>query len=155
MSRHARLIAMLGTCCFAGVLIATIALGASPHQGLHPNAEASTDAAPLCTSATNVAEPTFYAEMAQANMRMHEDMEVAASGDVDRDFARMMIPHHQGAIEMALLQLKYGHDERLKRLAQSIIVEQKQEIDYMRVLRSIAKSHVHDPLPRRSVKAFT
>jgi uncharacterized protein (DUF305 family) len=113
MSRHARLIAMLGTCCFAGVLIATIALGASPHQGLHPNAEASTDAAPL---------------------RMHEDMEVAASGDVDRDFARMMIPHHQGAIEMALLQLKYGHDERLKRLAQSIIVEQKQEIDYMHVL---------------------
>jgi uncharacterized protein (DUF305 family) len=65
---------------------------------------------------------------------MHENMEVAASGDVDRDFARMMIPHHQGAIEMALLQLKYGHDERLKRLAQSIIVEQKQEIDYMHVL---------------------
>jgi uncharacterized protein (DUF305 family) len=45
-----------------------------------------------------------------------------------------MIPHHQGAIDMALLQLKYGHDERLKRLAQSIIVEQKQEIDYMHAL---------------------
>jgi uncharacterized protein (DUF305 family) len=61
-------------------------------------------------------------------------MEVAPSGDVDRDFMRMMIPHHQGAIEMALLQLKYGHDEKLKRLAQSIIVEQGQEIAYMRVL---------------------
>jgi uncharacterized protein (DUF305 family) len=46
----------------------------------------------------------------------------------------MMIPHHQGAIDMALLQLKYGHDEKLKRLAQSIIVEQGQEITYMRTL---------------------
>ncbi len=54
------------------------------------------------------------------------------SDDIDRDFMRMMIPHHQGAIDMALLQLKYGHDERLKRLAQSIIVEQGQEITYMR-----------------------
>jgi uncharacterized protein (DUF305 family) len=61
-------------------------------------------------------------------------MEIAASGDVDRDFMRMMIPHHQGAIDMALVQLKYGRDERLKRLAQSIIVEQGQEIAYMRTL---------------------
>ena len=53
---------------------------------------------------------------------------------VDRDFMRMMIPHHQGATDMALLQLKYGHDEKLRRLAQSIIVEQGQEIAYMRML---------------------
>jgi len=46
----------------------------------------------------------------------------------------MMIPHHQGAIDMALLQLKYGSDKRLRRLAQSIIIEQTQEIDYMRSL---------------------
>jgi uncharacterized protein (DUF305 family) len=46
----------------------------------------------------------------------------------------MMIPHHQAAIEMALLELKYGRDERLRRLAQSIIVEQGQEIAYMRTL---------------------
>jgi uncharacterized protein (DUF305 family) len=59
---------------------------------------------------------------------------VAASGNIDRDFIRMMIPHHQGAIDMALVQLKYGHDEKLKRLAQSIIVEQGQEIAYMRSL---------------------
>ena len=65
---------------------------------------------------------------------MHAGMEIEASGDIDRDFARMMIPHHQGAIDMALLHLKYGRDERLKRLAQSIIVEQGQEIAYMRTL---------------------
>jgi uncharacterized protein (DUF305 family) len=61
-------------------------------------------------------------------------MEIAASDDIDRDFMRMMIPHHQGAIDMALLQLRYGHDEKLKRFAQSIIVEQGQEITYMRTL---------------------
>jgi Domain of unknown function (DUF305) len=78
--------------------------------------------------------PTFYSEVTQANARMHEDMEIAASGDVDRDFIRMMMPHHQGAIAMALALLKYGHDEKLKRLAQSIIIEQGQEIAYMRTL---------------------
>jgi uncharacterized protein (DUF305 family) len=46
----------------------------------------------------------------------------------------MMIPHHQGAIDMALIQLKYGRDERLRRLAQAIVVEQGQEIAYMRSL---------------------
>jgi len=46
----------------------------------------------------------------------------------------MMIPHHQGAIDMARVLLKYGQHERLKRLAQSIIVEQGQEITYMRTL---------------------
>jgi uncharacterized protein (DUF305 family) len=61
-------------------------------------------------------------------------MKIEPAGDIDRDFMRMMIPHHQGAIDMALLQLKYGHDEKLKRLAQSIIVEQGQEIAYMRTL---------------------
>jgi uncharacterized protein (DUF305 family) len=47
---------------------------------------------------------------------------------------RMMIPHHQGAIDMALVLLKYGRDEKLRRLAQSIVVEQGQEITYMRTL---------------------
>jgi uncharacterized protein (DUF305 family) len=58
-------------------------------------------------------------------------MEVTPTGNVDRDFMRMMIPHHQGAIDMARVLLKYGHDEKLRRLAQSIIVEQGQEIAYM------------------------
>jgi uncharacterized protein (DUF305 family) len=80
------------------------------------------------------ADATFYAEMARANACMHEGMNVTPTDDPDRDFARMMIPHHQGAIDMALVLLKYGHDERLRRLAQSIIVEQGQEIAYMRSL---------------------
>src|SRR5262249_24914515 len=78
--------------------------------------------------------PPFYAEMATADATMHRDMTIAPSGDVDRDFLRMMIPHHKGAIDMVLVVLKYGRDERVKRLAQSIVVEQGEEITYMRTL---------------------
>ena len=89
---------------------------------------------PTCGDASIVSEATFYAEMSRKVVLMHAGMDIAPSGNTDRDFARMMIPHHQGAIDMALLQLKYGRDERLRRLAQSIIVEQGQEIAYMRTL---------------------
>ena len=51
-----------------------------------------------------------------------------STGNPDRDFAAMMIPHHQGAIDMAQAELRYGHDERLRRLAQEIVVSQAQEI---------------------------
>jgi len=73
----------------------------------------------------------FPATIAAAVARMHAAMDVTLSGDPDRDFARMMIPHHQGAIDMALAELRYGKDERLKRLAQEIIVDQQQEIAVM------------------------
>ena len=73
----------------------------------------------------------FRAMMNDAAARMHVAMNVHFTGDADRDFARMMIPHHQGAIDMALAELRYGKDERLKRLAQEIIVAQQQEIAVM------------------------
>ena len=61
----------------------------------------------------------------------------------------MMIPHHQGAIDMALVLLKHGRNEKLKRLAQSIIVEQGQEIAYMRsLLDPPAEGH---PAPRNRI----
>jgi uncharacterized protein (DUF305 family) len=51
-----------------------------------------------------------------------------AFGDVDRDFVAMMIPHHQGAIDMAQAELRHGGNEQLRRIAQGIIVEQQQEV---------------------------
>jgi uncharacterized protein (DUF305 family) len=74
---------------------------------------------------------SFRAMMNDAVARMHTAMNVPFTGDADGDFARMMIPHHQGAIDMALIELRYGKDERLKRLAQEIIVSQQQEIAVM------------------------
>ena len=89
----------------------------------------------LCAVVPDSAPAGFTAEMANAHARMHRAMaDAAPSGDPDRDFARSMIPHHQGAIDMALIELRHGRDERLRRLAQTIIVEQGQEIAYMRTL---------------------
>ena len=78
------------------------------------------------------AESTFASLMMQAMERMDAGMMAAKpTGNPDRDFAAMMIPHHQGAIDMAKAELIYGRDPVLRRLAQGIIVEQQQEIELM------------------------
>src|ERR1017187_7991116 len=73
----------------------------------------------------------FLAENRTAMDRMMAGMNIKSSGDVDRDFAAMMIPHHQGAIDMAKAELRYGHNEQLRRLAQQIVVDQQREIVVM------------------------
>jgi uncharacterized protein (DUF305 family) len=80
----------------------------------------------------SVSADDFAAAMDAAMARMDRDMMVAPTGDPDRDFAAMMIPHHQGAIDMAEVELRFGHDPVLRRLAQGIVVEQQQEIVVMR-----------------------
>jgi hypothetical protein len=79
------------------------------------------------------ADAPFLAENVSAMSKMMVDMSITPSGDVDRDFVAMMVPHHQGAIEMAQSELRYGHNERLRRMAQEIIVTQQQEIAAMRL----------------------
>ena len=70
--------------------------------------------------------------MMQAMDRMDTGMMAAKpTGNPDRDFAAMMISHHQGAVDMAKIQLIYGRDPVMWRLAQAIIVEQQQEIELM------------------------
>ena len=83
--------------------------------------------------------------MAEAMTRMDRDMSIRHTGDPDHDFAAMMIPHHQGAIDMAKAELQFGRDPVLRRLAQGIIVEQQQEIELMRrqLERSSAHSHAN------------
>jgi Domain of unknown function (DUF305) len=79
------------------------------------------------------AETPYLTENVAAMTKMMIDMGIRPSGDVDADFVAMMIPHHQGAIEMAQAELRYGGNEQLRRMAQEIIVTQQQEIAAMRL----------------------
>ncbi|BBP77285.1 MULTISPECIES: DUF305 domain-containing protein [Pseudomonas] len=84
-------------------------------------------------SGPSSAEAPFLSENDAAMAKMMAGMDTKPTGDIDRDFVAMMSPHHQGAIDMAMTLLKYGHNEQLKRLAQEIIVEQQQEIAAMQL----------------------
>ena len=86
------------------------------------------------------AEASFLAENVNAMKKMMGDMAVKPTGDVDADFVAMMVPHHQGAIDMALAVLRHGRNPQIRRLAQEIIVTQQQEIAVMRLA-------VGEPLP--------
>nr|WP_262421559.1 DUF305 domain-containing protein [Paraburkholderia sp. UCT31] len=78
-------------------------------------------------------EKSFLAENDKAMNRMMTGMATKPTGDIDSDFVAMMQPHHQGAIDMAEAELRYGHNEQLRRIAQEIIVDQQQEIVAMSV----------------------
>src|SRR5262249_58773867 len=81
-------------------------------------------------------EAQFLAESRAAMQKMMAAMDVTRARDVDADFVAMMVPHHQGAIDMARAELRYGRNEVLRRLAQEIIVEQTEEIAAMRLAMS-------------------
>jgi uncharacterized protein (DUF305 family) len=82
------------------------------------------------------AQPAVASESTKAfeaaNERMHKDMAIRFTGNADVDFVRGMIPHHQGAIDMAEIVLKHGKDEWVKKLAREVIAAQRREIAEMR-----------------------
>jgi hypothetical protein len=88
---------------------------------------------PVSIAAASAGEQAFLKDNEAAMAKMMTDMAAKPSGDIDRDFAAMMIPHHQGAIDMAILELRNGKNEQLRRIAQEIIVDQLQEIAAMKL----------------------
>ena len=85
----------------------------------------------ICSAAYRSALPReapFLSENVGAMVKMMVGMEIKPTGNVDRDFVDMMVSHHQGAIDMAQAELRHGHNEQLRRIAQEIIVTQQQEI---------------------------
>ena len=64
--------------------------------------------------------------------KMNRDMGAAMTGDADRDFVSMMIPHHQGAIDMAKVELQFGRNPMLRQMSEEIIKAQEAEIAEMK-----------------------
>lgn len=125
MSRinRTRRIAMLSPLAFAlafGAYAQDATMQMTGHEG-HSMAGAS---------ATADAAPSTVAYEA-VNAQMHEQMNVPFSGDADVDFVRAMIPHHQGAVEMAKIVREYGDDPDVRKLASDIITAQEAEIQWM------------------------
>ena len=68
---------------------------------------------------------------AGVNTKMHQGMDVTYSGNADRDFVQGMIPHHQGAVDMAKIVLAFGKDPEVRKLAENIVKAQEEEIAWM------------------------
>jgi uncharacterized protein (DUF305 family) len=108
--------------------------------------------APARPAETQATDPA-WAAMAATMKNMHAAMAaVEPSGNSDVNFVRLMLPHHQAAIEMAKTQLLYGKDSQMRRLAQEIITDQQSEIQLMQLwLKQHGPSSPHEkPAAARS-----
>lgn len=83
--------------------------------------------AEAAASPSAAAERPFTQENDATMSKMMADMTIKPTGDIDRDFVAMMVPHHQGAIDMAEAELRYGHNGLLLRICHEIIAEKLQK----------------------------
>src|SRR5215470_17560105 len=91
-------------------------------------------------------EDTNWVALMKSMDAMHAAMAAAEpSGNKDADFANLMLPHHQAAIDMAKAELLYGNDPQMRRLAQEIIADQESEIQLMQLWANRHALHKNDP----------
>ena len=115
------------------IAVGAMALQAQKHPAQSATSTVGWPPAPT-TKFVASTNKTFDHLMGDAMSVMHRDMHNAPlTGDHDHDFVTMMIPHHQGAIDMAKALLLYGKDPQMRRLAQEIVTDQQSEIQLMQL----------------------
>ena len=142
MSLPIRHFAPIAAGTLAIALAAATALLALAHDGPHSGPKNCE------TPAADVGgEGPFLAENDAAMKKMMSGMAARPTGDVDGDFVAMMVPHHQGAIDMAVAVLRYGHNAQIRRLAQEIIITQQEIIVTQQQEIAAMRLAVGQPLP--------
>jgi uncharacterized protein (DUF305 family) len=114
----------------AGSLVISAGLAIAKNQMNNDNPMQGHDMTGMDVQIPAFGKPSTKAYLA-VNDRMHKDMMIAFTGDADIDFMRGMIPHHQGAIDMATVELQFGKDSETRQLAERIIAAQQQQIAEM------------------------
>ena len=109
-------VAVAGTLALAGIAVAQ----APPMDHSKMGTPMSADASAATKAFT------------EANAKMHKDMTMEFTGNADKDFIKGMLPHHQGAVDMARIVIQYGKDPEVRKLAEAIIKAQNEEIDWMK-----------------------
>jgi uncharacterized protein (DUF305 family) len=113
------------------VAVTSFALAQNPTRGYHLRAAMPVQYA--TDRPDYLREQPFLSANDAAMNKMMSNMTIKPTGNVDRDFVAMMVPHHEGAIEMAKAELKYGQNAQLRRLAEKIVEDQQREIAVMRL----------------------
>ncbi|KDR28440.1 MULTISPECIES: CopM family metallochaperone [Caballeronia] len=99
---------------------------------VHAQQSASMPAMSMAGSTAGDSNPATHAFKEGGEQMMKNMSAPPYTGNTDKDFVAHMIPHHQGAVDMAKVELKYGKDPDMKRLAKNIIKAQDEEIAYMK-----------------------
>lgn len=117
----------------AAMLAASASLALAQNQASPPSAAPGVVMdMPMKAASSAAADAPSTQAYRQAMQKMHAGMDITYTGDSDHDFVAGMIAHHQGAIDMARVELRYGKDRTLKKLARRIISAQEKEIRQMR-----------------------
>ena len=118
---------LTATVLVAGITSNATAQSHMQHQSKDPAStqKMRTDSAPAASDS-----PSTKA-FKETHMKMMKDMDITYSGNTDADFVRGMIPHHQGAIDMAKVQLQHGKNAQIRKMAAKIIKDQEREIAQM------------------------
>ena len=135
------------------IVLAVMSMQAHQHEAQSAASTMGWSPAPTAKFVAS-SEKTFNQLMSDVMGVMHTGMHTAPqTGGPDHDFVTLMIPHHQGAIDMAKALLLYGKDPQMRRLAQEIITDQQSEIQLMQLWLKQHGTNSENPIQRPGLDA--